>query len=462
MSERDFFSYNLQKGFQIVLIRFTVENFLSFKDEVEFSMVAGRPRMHPNHIYRVPKRKDLRLLKTGVIYGANASGKSNLIAAMSFARWLIVRSANEQGSIPVTPFRLDKNTEGTTSKFQFEIWCSSGAYNYGFELDTDKIHSEWLYEMRPRSEKLLFERTTDDDGYAHVDFGRLTFNKIHGRQFMRFLQSSTRADELFLKKTVDNNVSYFADVYDWFNDQLRLIFPDSYTGVETAYMSESEFEEISRDIIELFDLGIDSVRLKPSDIAVPPELKQAALKALREVKQNAIVQFPINNTYQSISAENDVRTRKFMSVHQVPHEDREVEFELSQESDGTRRLFELSTALLGLLIGLSDRVYVIDEIDRSLHPHMTNNILDIFLANSEGEPSQLIVTTHESSLLDLDLLRRDEIWFIEKDRYSASSVYSLEEFAPRYDTDVKRGYLNGRYGAIPIIPGYNVLEWAKN
>ena len=311
-----------------------------------------------------------------------------------------------------------------------------------------------------KARNLLFERTTDDDGYACVEFGRLSFSKIHGRQFLKFVQSSTRADELFLKKTIDNNVGYFTDVYDWFSDQLRLIFPDGYTGVETAYLSESEFEEISRDIIELFDLGIDSVRLKPSDINVPNEVRQAAMKALREVKQNVIVQFPISNTYLSISADNDVRARKFMSVHHIPHEGREVEFELSQESDGTRRLFELSTALMGLLFGPSDRVYVIDEIDRSLHPHMTKNILDIFLENSVGEPSQLIVTTHESSLLDLDLLRRDEIWFIEKDRFNASSLYSLEEFAPRYDVDVQRGYLNGRYGAIPIIPGYNVLEWA--
>ena len=106
-----------------MLIRFTVENFMSFKEEVEFSMVAGRPRMHPDHIYRVPKRKDLRLLKTGVVYGANASGKSNLIAAMSFARWMILRGADERGTIPVVPFRLDKSNEGGASKFQFEIRC---------------------------------------------------------------------------------------------------------------------------------------------------------------------------------------------------------------------------------------------------------------------------------------------------------------------------------------------------
>ena len=444
-----------------MLIRFTVENFLSFKDEVEFSMVAGRPRMHPEHVYRVPKRKDLRLLKAAVTYGANASGKTNLIMAMSFARWMIVRGSDEAGSIRITPFRLDSGNEKSPSKFQFEVVCDSTAYIYGFTLDNEKIHAEWLYEMRPSSEKLLFDRSTDESGNSHVNLGNLAFTKEHGRQFLKFVQSSTRADELFLKKTIDNNVAYFKDVYDWFNLRLRLIFPDGYSGVETAFMSESAFEETSSDLMDLFDLGIDSVRLKASDINVPSDVRRAALQAHRDLDEDVVIQFPINNTYLSISADNEVRTRKFMSVHSVPHEGRDVEFELTQESDGTQRLFELSTALLGLLSGERDRVYVIDEIDRSLHPHMTRNILDIFLANGEGQPSQLIVTTHESSLLDLDLLRRDEIWFIEKDRYSASSVYSLEEFAPRYDMDIEKGYLQGRFGAIPIVPGYNVLEWAR-
>lgn len=444
-----------------MLIRFTVENFLSFKDEVEFSMVAGRPRMHPEHVYRVPHRKDLRLLKTAVTYGANASGKTNLIMAMSFARWMIVRGSDEGGAIPVTPFRLDTSKEGAPSKFQFEIVCDSVAYIYGFTLDSEKIHAEWLYEMRPASEKLLFDRSTDESGNANVKLGRLAFTKFHGRQFLSFVQSSTRADELFLKKTIDNNVGYFKDVYDWFNLKLRLIFPDGYSGVETAFMSESAFEETSSDLMNLFDLGIDSVRLRTSEINVPNDVRRAALQAHRDLKEDVVIQFPINNTYLSISADNEVRTRKFMSVHSVPHERREVEFELSQESDGTQRLFELSTALMGLLSGERDRIYVIDEIDRSLHPHMTRNILDIFLENSDGQPSQLIVTTHESSLLDLDFLRRDEIWFIEKDRYSASSIYSLEEFAPRYDMDIEKGYLQGRFGAIPIVPGYNVLEWAR-
>ena len=444
-----------------MLIRFTVENFLSFKDEVEFSMFAGRPRMHPEHVYRVPQRKDLRLLKAAVTYGANASGKTNLIMAMSFARWLIVRGSDEGGAIPVTPFRLDSSKERAPSKFQFEIVCDNVAYIYGFKLDAEKIHTEWLYELRPASEKLLFERTTEESGIANVELGRLAFTKNHGRQFLNFVQSSTRADELFLKKTIDNNVGYFRDVYDWFNLRLRLIFPDGYSGVETAFMSESAFEETSSDLINLFDLGIDSVRLRASDINVPTDVRRAALQAHRDLKEDVVIQFPINNTYLSISADNEIRTRKFMSVHSVPHENREVEFELSQESDGTQRLFELSTALLGLLSGERDRVYVIDEIDRSLHPRMTRNILDIFLANSHGQPSQLIVTTHESSLLDLDLLRRDEIWFIEKDRFAASQIYSLEEFAPRFDVDVERGYLSGRYGAIPVLPSYNVLEWAR-
>jgi len=153
---------------------------------------------------------------------------------------------------------------------------------------------------------------------------------------------------------------------------------------------------------------------------------------------------------------------QFMTSHQVKQENRQVNFDLRMESDGTIRLFELTPALIRLLSSEDEIVFIIDEIERSLHAQMTRNILDIFLSNSAGQPSQLIVTTHESALLDLDLLRRDEIWFIEKDRYAASQVYSLDEFATRPDMDIEKGYLRGRFGAIPLLPSYNLLDWRNN
>ena len=173
------------------------------------------------------------------------------------------------------------------------------------------------------------------------------------------------------------------------------------------------------------------------------------------------VQMPFVGLYMFLTTDGQVRLKHLMTMHQIRILDITRHFDLSQESDGTRRLFDLSWAYMGLLAGDDDQVLVVDELDLRLHPHMTRNILEIFLDNSVGKRSQLIATTHEASLLDLDLLRKDEIWFVEKDSDGNSTVYSLDEFVPQFGKDIRSAYLQGRFGAIPIVPSYNVLEWAK-
>ena len=157
--------------------------------------------------------------------------------------------------------------------------------------------------------------------------------------------------------------------------------------------------------------------------------------------------------------EFEVEVMELQTVHKVNSENREVSVEVDEESDGTQRLFDLIPVLMELLGG--ERVFVIDELDRSLHPHLSHSIIELFLNNSAQQKSQLIVTTHKSSLLDLALLRRDEIWFVEKNPDGQSGVYSLEEFAPRYDNDIQKGYLLGRFGAIPFIKNVDSLGWLK-
>ena len=445
-----------------MLIRFTVENFLSFKDEVEFSMVAGLPRKHREHVIGTGRGSDFRLLKAGVVYGANAAGKSNLIKAMSFAKHMVVVGTNPKQRISVTPFKLDSSSEEQPSKFRFEINCNSTPYVYGFELDSKQVYSEWLSELRVRSERTLFRRETNVDGHTEIEFGRFRFTGEHGPEFLKFLVLGTRPNELFLTKTVENDVIYFKDIYDWFDETLRLVFPSPRSSdVATTRMAEQEFEHGSRDIIGLFDLGIDSVLLEDVASPMPDSVKQEFLAEHREDQEDIAIPFPASNLYVFVSADNEINARQFKTVHRINHENRDVVFELSQESDGTQRLFELSSALLDLLGGSGAKVYIIDELDRRLHPHMTKNILDIFLNNTVGRPNQLIVTTHESGLLDLDLIRRDEIWFVLKDQNGMSKLYSLEEFGPRLDMDIQKGYLRGRFGAIPIIPSYNILDWVK-
>ena len=262
-----------------------------------------------------------------------------------------------------------------------------------------------------------------------------------------------------MSKIVDNNIDYLKDVYDWFSVTLQIVLPDS--PITSSYLTDLEFEQNVQELINLFDVGIDGIELK--DFTAPPSTDQiATFRSLFGNKSQDVTLFmPEDAMVMFLPSGKEARPAHLMSKHFIRSEGLRVNFPLTQESDGTRRLIELSLALMGLLTSNKDQVLVIDELDLRLHPHMTKNILEIFLANSVEKRSQLIATTHEAGLLDLELLRRDEIWFIEKDKDGASTVYSLEEFVPSYNTDIATGYLQGRFGAIPIVPSYNILDWAN-
>ena len=449
-----------------MLIRFFVENFLSFKDEVEFSMVAGRTRKHRDHIITTGKRNDIRLLKTGVIYGANASGKSNLIKAIAFAQDFVTRGTLNTKYISLAPFLFDSVTANKPSTFRFEIKCETRSYIYGFAVDRKQVHSEELHEIRPASEKLIFKRKTDLDGRAKIEFGKLP---LTAEQHQELLDSIV-PERLLLTESVkmEHIISYFEDVYHWFDYTLVPVFPSSTyaPGIGIGFMKYDDFHKRFYDLIERLDLGIDGigpVKYEFNAKELTDEFKKKVKRHIQAIpegsNERAIFYNSVDDYYLLVDSDNQYAAYKIMTIHDVKHENRKVAFDLSVESDGTRRLLEFVPALFLGIEG--ERVFVIDELDRRLHAHMTYNILDIFLTNSANKSSQMIVTTHESSLLDLDLLRHDEIWFIEKDSAGASDVYSLEEFAPRFDKGIEKGYLHGRFGAIPILSSYNVLEWAE-
>lgn len=472
MPSTRYFLVKDDSGCNLMLIRFTVENFLSFKDEIEFSMVPGRARKHREHVYHDARRKDLRLLKTGVIYGANASGKTNLIKAMDFAQELIVNGRQAHEHISSVPFLLDQGSETSASKFMFEIKIGAKCYSYRFEVDTVKVIAESLTELRPSSEQLLFERKTDDEGQARVGPESMPYVNQGDDMFLQFTAKGTRPNQLFLTETIQRNIGYFEDVYNWFRSKLSLLYPYSVPGADIGprYLNnEDGFREKYRDLIQLYDLDIEDIDLQPLEVDAKKfftdQDRVNVDRMLDDLPDDpdakAILYDPLRKIFVDVDKYSRYDAYRFVTIHYVPHENRRVYFELVRESDGTVRLFELTPALIRLLSTDDDTVLIIDELDRRLHAQMTRHFLDIFLANSEGKSSQLVVTTHESGILDLDLLRRDEIWFIEKDQYSASQVYSLEEFAPRHDMDIEKGYLRGRFGAIPILPSYNLLEWAK-
>ena len=364
-----------------MLIRFTVSNFMSFKDEVEFSMVAGRGRRHPDHILTRKSKRDLRLLKTAVIYGANASGKTNLLKALEFAQQFIIDGTRPNQPIPVDPFRLDKKKEWAPSRMEFEINVETETYVYGFEADSERVHAEWLYEIRPASERMLFERNTDSAGRTEVKFGKIKLETAEHADFLTFTAWSTRPNQLYLTESIDSNISYFEPVYRWFRQKLVVIFPDSkpHPRLGLEFRDNEDYRQKFRDVIRLFDFAIEDVRLVEFDYSqdtrLPAELREHIKQSIRqlphELDGNAIFHLPEFNIAIIVNPDQSVSSYKFETIHELDNEDRKVSFELVEESDGTQRAFELVPAVIGLLSNNYDQVYFVDELDRRLHALVT-------------------------------------------------------------------------------------------
>ncbi|AMO56183.1 abortive phage infection protein [Endozoicomonas montiporae] len=446
-----------------MLLRFSVENYRSFRDRAELSMVPSRVRSHPGQVVKPVNTRDIGVLKTAVIYGANASGKSNLIKAMQHARTMIVRGNALGRNLAYEPFLLDRNCLQQPSRFEFEIKYGETNYAYGFVADQKSIHEEWLYRIDRQSESPVFERTLTD-GESHFDFSGIRFNSKEDEQFLAFTAKATPDYRLFLYECLDRNVvkdlSYIkalGEVNDWFHEKLNILFPDTkYHGLEMAVHSADETSQQLSDILKGFDTGIESLALKEVDLMLdvpelPENLKQEVLGTIDE--GDAVqISGPHNTRYQVVRSTNGVvQTFKLMTSH-LNNKGEQVQFDINQESDGTQRLLDIAPGLLDIFS--KDKVYIVDEIDRSLHPEITTSLLNHFLSCTEGVHSQLIMTTHESNLLNLDNIRRDEIWFTQKERSGSSSLYSLEEYQARPDKDIRKGYLVGRYGGLPMIGSF--------
>ena len=195
---------------------------------------------------------------------------------------------------------------------------------------------------------------------------------------------------------------------------------------------------------------------------IPSDVRSRIMQDIREMNlprgNHAVIQIPALNIFIFVDEESDPAPKRLMIMHRVEGQPDHARLEIIEESDGTQRLFEIVPALLELTNDAHERVFVIDELDRRLHALLSYKILELFLARCARHNGQLIVTTHEAGIMDLELLRRDEIWFIEKSAKGVSNLYSLEEFHPRYDKDIRRSYLQGRFGAIPMLPSRRSLE----
>ena len=449
-----------------MLIRFFLENFLSYNDQVEFSMVPGRGRLFPDHIVRRKKSTGINVLKSAVIYGPNAAGKSNLMKAISFAKKMVILGTKANEPIPLKKFQLNLKNSRKPSKFQFDFKHRDKYYSYGFILDTNQIYEEWLYEINKFREKLLFERKTNSGDVSKVNFGKINSSRSLDKQFLKFVGKGTRSNQLFLTQSIEQNVQDFIYPYEWFDNVLRVIFPDSkYDGIEFFFAQRRNVKDVLLKFLQYFDTGISDIECETYSLQkdlpdIPEDVIVRLRKGLKKKDSKAILTSPKNEKFLVYKDHDEaIKAIRLTSKHRIKDSDKKAVFGINEESDGTQRIIDFLPALISLLS--TDSVFFIDEIDRSLHPLLVIKFLEVFLKVSSKTNGQLIVTTHDSNLLDLKFLRKDEIWFIEKNKEEESKMYSLEEFKPRYDKDIKKGYLLGRFGAIPSFEDLNKLGLHK-
>jgi uncharacterized protein len=451
-----------------MLIQLTIENFLSFRDEVTFSMVGvSSDRQHADRLIEDAAGKGRAVVPIAAIYGANASGKSNLIKALGFAKDLILEGTRSNRSIPVSTFKLGDYSK-KPSKFEFIFTHQEVRYSYGFKLNREQILEEWLHAIPAgkKKEVMYFERITSSDRKTNVDYGSpLTGRSSKRKQFLEFIAEGTRSNQLLLTEAIDRNVEDLEPVANWFAYVLTIIPADSdITNLEVAALDKS-FIDFLGEILRFSGTGIDGIEAKEVELDFDkyfPNMSKIErdefLDEFLEKDDNAAFMEGVNGTQYVIFKNEHERLKLIQMTTQHRHEDGTlIDFTMEEESEGSQRLINLIPVLF-LLKYSHEEVIFIDEIDRRLHPLLSRFFVKAAI-ESRNRGNQLIFTTHDTNLLDLELLRRDEIWFVEKDRQGSSSLYSLAEFKTRPDLKIEKGYLNGRFGAIPLFGNPERLGW---
>jgi AAA15 family ATPase/GTPase len=444
-----------------MLVRFSAENFRCFRERVELSMVAASLDRHLDHVVAGQTPRDIPLLKLAVIYGANASGNSNLVRALETARRIILLPAEAGKPLPVVPYKLDTEYLHRPSRFEFEIKVRDRYFAYGFVASARQVEEEWLYELDSGRESCIFERV----GPTFRSPG-LRFANPEEEQFFRFTAKGTLPNRLFLTECRERNLQenvatagVLFDVLRWFEDGLQTIFPgSSFRGLAQEVRSNQVFKDELSRYLHCFDTGVEGVDLEEvavDQLGLPEEVRQ---KVSDEVKdgQSVLLELPWGVRLLVGRAGNgDVRAWRLVARHTQRGATAPVLFDLNEESDGTRRLADLAPVLIRLLGG--EHVFVVDEFDRSLHPDIAHSLLANFLRHSAGRPSQLIVTTHETTLLRQDFLRPDEVWFTENRPGQGCRLVSLAEYKLEGSKDLQQDYLQGRFGGVPVLHDFSWL-----
>jgi hypothetical protein len=366
-------------------------------------------------------------VRSAVVYGPNASGKSNLLRGLAYMRSVVTESATviQPGqTYNVQPFRLDPDCAQQPTEFEISFLVDGVRHQYAFGMTAQRIVSESLLVYNSSKPTQLFSRQTADGKDDAYEFS------AYLRGPRRLWQEATRPNALFLSTAAQLNSEQLGPVFEWIVRRLMfvpagaILVPDA----TTALLATDEGRRTVQGFLTEADFSIAAVSAVARKGVQAQLVMDAGGVQARQVEQDLMVP---------------------LFEHRTPQG--KATFELQDESDGTQRLFGLIAPVMDCLA--EGRVLLIDELDGSLHTLLVRRLLNLFHSPSRNpKGAQLVFTTHDTSLLDQSLLRRDQIWFTEKDADQASRLYPLSDFSPRKQEALERGYLTGRYGAVPYLP----------
>ena len=442
-----------------MILRFIVENVSSFKEAVEFNTFpSSKSQSHGNHKLTCGHVTALRM---SAIYGANGAGKSNLFFALRLLKTMV--EAESLGNISVyesLSFKLDEEYINKPSGLAIEFYYNQKVFYYHVEFDRERVFVEELYLSERTKDVKLFKRES-----STISMNGDYFAKGFNTQFVEVLDRLVRPDMLllsFMGKYYSSEMPFVNEAYSWFIEKLEIVLPDSTIHVVPhLFDSNITFSELVNSIMPELKTGISRLFVRKEEL-IEENIKgnDELLRLIKQAKlhpgEPQIIKVNWAEEISNVVSEGGkVYMKTLVAVHRMK-DGKEINMAFANESDGTRRLIDYMPLFYAVIN--EDKVYVVDEIERSIHPILIKSIVEK-LSQSENASGQLIFTTHESGLLDQDIFRPDEIWFAQKDAEQATQLYPLSDFNIHKTANIENGYLNGRYGGIPFLSNLKDLHW---
>lgn len=417
-----------------MLIEFSIKNFLSIREHVTLSLVKAKSsELAETNTFKPDVPGQPELLRSAAIYGANAAGKSNLMKALKEMQNIVLHSAGKSQAgekLPVIPFLFDEVSSEQPSEFEVTFISDGVRYQYGFATTKEKVTEEWLLAYPKGPPQRWIERAFNPgtQSYSWGSMDKLTGSK-------KTWQDATRPDALFLSTAIQLNNQQLKPVFNWFAETLHVAGLGGWNANFTVSLFEKEKtrEEVIA-FLKAADVGIEDIALEKERFdasLLPSDMPDGIKKQIEE-------QYKDKQIINVKTAHNVVNGRKVL-------------LDMDDESDGTQKLFAFAGPWLDTLA--HGYVLVIDELHDNLHPLMVQFLVKLFHGNETNpKNAQLIFTTHDTSILNQEIFRRDQVWFCQKDKEQNTTLYPLTDFSPRKVVEnLERGYLTGRYGALPYI-----------